>query len=561
MQQHPPHLPRKRLSVSNTTPQILKGGILTFLLGSFLMGSPLLAQTPFSSKLPIIVINTQGQDIPDDPKIVARMGIVDNGPGQDNNSDDPFNHFDGFIGIEKRGSTSQDIFPKVGYGIETRDQFNEDLDVSLLGFPDEEDWVLHGPYSDKSLIRNALAYFLAGEIMDYAPRVRMTEVIINGEYQGVYLFTEQIKRDNDRVDISRLREEDNEGNEVTGGYILKFDKLTGETSDRPLFYESAYNGDTEEENTVRMLYHYPDPDDLTTPQRNYIDTWMGRFEDALASDDFLNPVTGYRQYVDLQSFVDFLLVNEVSRNVDGYRLSTYMYKEKDSEGGKLHMGPVWDFNLAFGNVTYCEGFSPEGWGYDFGEICPGDFWQLPFWWDKLREDPEFLELLNDRWKELRRGVLSDENLMATVDSFVNEMGAAADRNFDRWPVLGEEIWPNNFVGDTYAEEIDYMKGWIIARTSWMDGAISVLTPVTELAAPEMLRVFPNPSGGSFQLAGSAIESLRELRLYDAFGRQLATYPATGAGSVYSLERFPPGLYVLEGQMDNGQRISSRLVRR
>ena len=521
-------------------------------------GRALYAQPNFSSTLPILTLNTNGFDIPDEPKIRARLRIIDNGPGMMNELNDEPTDYDGWVGIEGRGSTSQSAFPKIGYAMETRDENDEDLEVSLLGFPQEEDWVLNGPYSDKSLIRNALAYELAGKIMPYAPRIRMVELVINGDYKGVYLFTERIKRDNDRVDVAKMTADSSSGDALTGGYILKLDKATAEDPDGPpILFESQYNADTEEDQTIRFLYHYPRPDRITPGQRGYIRNWINNFEDALASDDYLDPDDGYRQYVDLQSFVDFLIINEISRNVDGYRLSTYMYKDKDSDGGRLHMGPVWDFNLAFGNADYCGAAAYQGWGFNFGIICPADYWQLPFWWDRLREDPEFQQLLADRWRELRQGEFSNENLNATIDSLSNELGDAPARNFARWPVLGEYVWPNFFIGDTYQEEVDYLKSWTINRAEWMDGAMPELTPVREASVAERLRIVPNPTAGTVRLADAFAEQPEEVRVYDFAGRLLVREQATGEVNLGAL---PPGIYVLQVRDREGSWVSARVVK-
>lgn len=521
----------------------------------------LAAQPNFSSTLPILVVTTNGFDIPDEPKIEARLRIIDNGPGEMNQLTDEPNDYDGMMGIELRGSTSQTIFPKKGYAMETWDENGDDLEVSLLGFPQEEDWVLHGPYSDKSLIRNALAYELAGKIMPYAPRIRMVELVINGDYKGVYLFTERIKRDNDRVDISRLNEEDNSGDDLTGGYILKLDKSTGDDDEvDPILWESDYRAETEEAQSIFFYYHYPRPDRITSNQRNYIQSWMRNFENALAGNNFRDPVNGYRPYVDLESFVDFLIINEISRNVDGYRISTFFYKDKDSDGGRLHMGPVWDFNLGFGNANYCGGFATDGWGFNFSQLCPGDFWQPPFWWARMQQDPEFLNLLAERWRTYREGVFSNENLNATIDSLVNEMGDAPARNFDRWPVIGEPVWPNIFVGNTYGEEVDYLKNWLIDRVTWMDGAMPALTPVREVARPEELRIVPNPTNGDFQLAGSLANHLAEIHLYNVMGQRLKTYATPVGGDYLSLKAYPAGMYVLQARDRSGRLLSLRVLK-
>ena len=162
------------------------------------------------SNLPIILIETNNQGIQDEPKITATMKIIDNGPGNRNQITDPPLGYEGFIGIELRGASSQS-FLKKGYGLETRNEDGSNRNIVLMGMPKENDWVLHGPYSDKSLIRNALAYKLAGAVMPYAPRTQFCELIINGNYRGVYLFTEKIKIDKGRVDLEKLQIDENSG--------------------------------------------------------------------------------------------------------------------------------------------------------------------------------------------------------------------------------------------------------------------------------------------------------------------------------------------------------------
>src|SRR5665811_1630254 len=180
----------------------------------------------FLSNLPLIYINTNGRQIPDNPKISAEMGIIWNGPGETNQTSNSFNHFNGKISIEIRGSSSQ-MFPKKSYGFETKDELGEDMDFPLLGLPEEEDWILYAPYSDKTLIRNVLTFVLAEPLGHYTPRCRFVELFLNNKYQGVYVLMEKIKRDKNRVDIANLKLEDNAGDELTGGYIVKIDKTTG----------------------------------------------------------------------------------------------------------------------------------------------------------------------------------------------------------------------------------------------------------------------------------------------------------------------------------------------
>lgn len=175
--------------------------------------------TSLTSNLPIVIINTQGLTIPDEPKMTAKMKIIYNGEGVINSISDSLYHYDGWIGIERRGSSTQQ-FQKKSYSLETRLESGENNNVELLGLPRENDWILYAPFSDKTLMRNALIFTLSNETGWYAPRTRFCEVILNDEYMGVYVFMEKIKRDRNRVDIAKLNPDDTEGDQLTGGYIM-----------------------------------------------------------------------------------------------------------------------------------------------------------------------------------------------------------------------------------------------------------------------------------------------------------------------------------------------------
>ncbi len=411
-------------------------------------------------KLPLFSITTEnGAEIVDEPKVNAQMTINEKGTVS----------FDGKIGIEIRGSSSQS-FPKKSFGFETRDADNNDTDVSLLGLPEEEDWILHGPYSDKSLVRNLLIYDLSREMDRYASRSHLVELDINGSFDGIYVFMEKLKRDKERIDINKLKDDENSGEDLTGGYILKIDKGYDEQNSFISTYGSSISSESQE---IRFIYTYPKADKITPEQKDYIATYINDFETALASDEFTDPVNGYAAYADMDSFVDFFILNELSNNVDGYRISTYMHKDKNE---KLKMGPIWDFNLAFGNADYCSGGETNVWAYKFNERCPEDGLSVPFWWDRLLADPAFVSRLKERWSALRGGALSDSEILGKIDGYVAVMdkAGASKTNYETWSVLGVYVWPNNFVGDNYGDEIGYLKSWISDRTIWMDNAINGL---------------------------------------------------------------------------------------
>lgn len=479
-----------------------------------------------SSDLPIVIINTNGQAIPDEPKIMADMGVIFNGEGQRNDVNDPFNHYDGKIGIEIRGSSST-MFPKKQYAVETRFADQSNRNVSIFGMPEENDWVLYAPYSDKSLIRNALAYHLARKMGRYASRTRFCELILNGDYRGVYVFMEKIKRDDGRVDIATLNPDEISGDDLTGGYIVKIDKLEGQKTDG---WYSPFPPWDNSSHRIYYQYHDPDGSELAVEQRRYIRNHIIDFESLMYSSDYNSDDNGYYPWVHMHSFIDYFIVNEIGRNVDGYRLSTFLYKDKDSNDPRLHLGPIWDFNLAFGNANYYDAWSVEGWQVDFA--VQSDGFQIPFYWDKLLADSVFARWLVERWRDLRNTVLSRSQLNATIDSMTTLLQESQQRNFQRWPILGEYIWPNPNPYDktTYAEEVTYLKDWLRQRTAWMDAHISDYTTALDDGAiasvPERLKLYPNypnPFNRSTTFTFELSEAMPvRLTIYDAEGKRVFT---------------------------------------
>lgn len=518
-----------------------------------------------SSNLPIIVINTHGQGIPDEPKIEAAMGIIYNGPGQRNNSTDPYNNYDGRIGIEIRGSSSQ-MFPKKQYSIELHDEFGNDNNASLLGMPAEEDWILFAPYNDKTLMRDVLAYKFAASLDRYAPRTRFCELVLNGTYQGVYVLLEKIKRDPNRVDISKLNLDEINGDDLTGGYIIKVDKSSGNSG---AGWASHYLPSYGHGQQIVFQYEYPAYDEIVKEQKLYIQNFVSAFEETLASNNFMDPVSGYRKYINVGSFIDFFIINELSKNVDAYRLSTFLYKDKDSKDGRLHMGPVWDFNLGFGNADYCTGGAPTGFVLNFNSVCPNDSWLIPFWWGKLMKDVTFKNKLYDRWTSLRAGRFQTETILSYVDSVANVLNEEAQqRNFQCWPVLGEYVWPNYFVGQTFQEEVDWLKEWITDRLDWMDQNILYTVVTGEAEGPENFFVHadPNPFHNEirFRYSVSAGGDI-SLHLIDAQGRsamEIQVSKQSQSTNTLSIDTsgFSPGLYFYRFYSGSDV-VSGKLVRR
>ncbi len=407
--------------------------------------------------LPQFKIDTSNKTIVDEPKIPASMDLYID--GELNKS---YN-----IGIEIRGSSSQ-FFEKKSYGVETWDANNEDIDTDLGGFPEEEDWILYGPFSDKSLIRNVLIFQLSNAIGMYGSRTDFYEVTINDKFLGTYVLMEKIKRDKNRVNISKNLDED-----ISGGYIIKIDKPPDEGYTSANSFSSKFDtrGSYVGASDIKFLYTYPKSSEISNDQKNYIKNYINDFEEALLSSNFQDPELGYQKYIDIDSFVDFLILNEISKNIDAYRISTFMHKDKNQ---KLKMGPIWDFNLGFGNVNYCDAEITSGWSYKFNDVCGGDNWKVPFWWNRLFEDPAFVSKLKNRWSDLRTNILSDQNLQDRIDEITNFLieHNAPRRNFDKWTIIGKYVWPNNYIGNNYGEEISYLKNWLEKRVKWMDEEIN-----------------------------------------------------------------------------------------
>ena len=427
------------------------------------------AQVNFtSSNLPIIIIDTHGQIIPDEPKITADMGVIDNGEGNTNFVTDNFNVYSGKIGIEIRGHSSQ-MFPKKQYGIELRDEYGNSVNSELLGMPSESDFVLNASYTDKTFLRNVLAYKFGNETGRYASRTKFCEVVINNEYMGLYILQEKIKRDKNRVNIKKLEEADTTGNDLTGGYILKIDRIDPGDKYFDSVFPSVYPKIPSKPAPISYIHVYPNSNNILPVQQNYIRDFINQFETSLSKSTFNNPFLGYYDFVDMDAMVDYFLVSEFVKSVDAYRLSMFLHKYRDSEGGRLVFGPLWDYDIAFGLADYGYGWMSSDWVAD-AKPYEG-IWSIPFWVTKIFHDPVFFNMLAKRWSELKSTVFNLTKIINDIDQTVLKINPAVNRNFNRWQILGTYQWPEYYVGQTYAEEVLWLKGWIIRRYNWIDSSL------------------------------------------------------------------------------------------
>jgi hypothetical protein len=407
-----------------------------------------------SSPLPLVVIDTGGHPIHDKARVDARMKVLGDTGLERNDLRTTPAVFSGHIGIEIRGQSSRDC-PKQQYAFETRiGPGGSQREVSLLGMPAAPEWILQGPCFDRSLIRNVLAYQLSNKMGRYAVRTRLVEAFIResgpedpaAHYRGVFLLMEKIERGPERVNVAEASDKD-----PSGGYILKIDK--GEDP-----HVTSARG-------TRILF--VDPEKPDAAQKRYVRTYFDDFEAALEGQGFDDPGQGYARYIDVDSFIDYFLLNEFMKNVDAFRISTYLHKDR---GGKLEMGPVWDFDRSSGNIDSLGGNRPDGWY--FTQKISG--YTVPFWWRRLLQDDAFRKRLFQRWRSLRQDVLSTASFTGLIDADVGRLKEAAERNFAAWPVLGATQPPfdrDPLASPDYAGEIRELKDFLKARAEWLDAHI------------------------------------------------------------------------------------------
>ena len=408
--------------------------------------------TNFTSNLPLVVLDSAGQSISRDVPTGVRAKCFDTDDRRACLGAKP--DCDGLGTIHLRGTSTLRL-PKLSYTFRTGGGRTNQAKVSLLGLPAEEDWVLYAPFEDKTLIRDVLAYELARKMGHYAPRTRYVELFVNTsgrplslrDYAGVYVLVEKIKRGKDRVNIAKLEPNHRAEPEITGGYIVKRDH-NDRQDDR---FHTQHGGP--------YFYVYPKAEAITPEQKSWLARYFNSFESALDGPDFRDPQKGYRAFLDVDSFLDAHWLIEAGKNVDGFRYSAFLIKDR---GGKLKPEPPWDWNRSFGNANYYGGWQVQGWYWSnlrSEEIS---------WYLRLRQDPDFVRRCTDRWFELRKDVFDPKKINARVDELAAQLEEAQQRNYRRWPVLGQQITCNHYVGQSYQDEVRWLKSWIQRRIAWID---------------------------------------------------------------------------------------------
>jgi hypothetical protein len=422
--------------------------------------------TNFSSNLPLVVIDTLGQTIPDGWKVGAYgVFIGTNGTtGRASLLGQP--NYLGRVGIGLHGSSSLG-FPKLPYAIELDNEGGGAVNYPLLGFPPGNDWLLYPSYDDKTFMNNVLTEEIFRAMGHYGVRCQYAELFLRTtpgkfsplDYQGIYILIERIRVESNRVDIANLKGTDVATPAVTGGYIISKDKIN-DTND-VLFTTTSGQ---------QLIVNRPSPDSIIPEQYEYISSYVNQLEGALYGANWRDPLNGYAAYIDADSCADYHWIVEYSKNIDGIRISNYMTKDRE---GKLKMEPLWDWDLSWGNANYFEGGKINGWYYpllsDYDDI----------WLRRLRTDPDFYQKIIDRWGALRLSVFNAPNLLARVDQLTNYLCEAQKRDFVAWPRLGTYVWPNpngaaggwdvDYVTPTtYPGIISEFKKFILGRYLWID---------------------------------------------------------------------------------------------
>ena len=434
------------------------------------------------TNLPIMFINTQHQVIDMNRRTAARMTIINNADGT--NYGDTLAHphqtvdYDGWISIRYRGNTSFTYSKKKPYNLRTMatdDPNGKKRTAALMGMPEDHTWALLAPYGDRTMLRDVLVWQLARPYFDYTPRCRYCEVVLDGVYYGVYLLAESVRKGKHRLD---LPDPGLSGDALTGGYQLQIDRKEEPHFTSQYMAVDRHGKTYEGYNEIYLQYKHPDYEELFPKQAEYIEQRVNQMENALAADYFRDPDVGYRQYLDSMSFIDQQLSQEFAGNIDGYRLSTNIYKQRDSQDPRFKT-VLWDFDLAFGNSANANAAGTDFWRYQNNFLTNTNAYnKVPFWWMRLMEDPLYVEALKARWLQYRSENYSDAHIETTIDSIATllRQGGALERNAVAWSMSQ---------GSAYDAHVNSLKNWIGRRVAWMDRQLDlpVATGMSHRKAP------------------------------------------------------------------------------
>lgn len=520
-----------------------------FLASLLLIGSQTGYSQLTSTNLPILLVNTPSAITTTQAQ--GTLTIIDNASGVNTPTSTP--KFTGMIGVNIRGNTT---YPKSSYSVETWSAPTVSLDTSLLGMPSENDWVLMSAYEDRSLMRSTLAYHLHDAMGRYASRQRYCELIVNSQYMGIYTFGEKIKRDSLRLDIANLGPTDNSGINLTGGYIVKIDGGAAG-------WNSAYAPPYGTTQTIHFEYEYPSAGDIIPVQEAYIKSYVDSFENEMNAANFQDTLLGWRRHGAENSFIDYMIMQEITRNNEAYRKNNFFYKDK---GTKLRPGPLWAMELSWRNTADCNGAADTGWAYHLGGVCGTNNKLAPFWWQKLTTDTKFMEELKCRYTNFRRaGQILDTvkifHFIDSVNTYLNAQNAVA-RNFTQWPIWGVPIVnePTPMATD-YTGELKNLKAYIKARLAWLDTKWTSTSPscyplgVLPASLEQDIAIFPNPASDQvFIEVRDAGPSNYQFQLFTIQGEMVRSFATANKKSTIDLSSLSSGMYLLSITSERGNLV-------
>jgi len=376
--------------------------------------------------LPIVYIETDGSvqiDSKDD--YVLGDTNIDGGRDYEDFPNAPMK-------IRGRGNSTWQ-FPKKPFQMKLDDK------AEFLGMPNDKKWLFLAEYADKTMLRNKIAFEMGYmSNLDWTPEAKFAEVFINGDYNGTYNITQKVEESDNRVAIGDT------------GYLLELDQLDRLDSD-DVYFESAV--------TEKFIINIKEPNlDEGSDEFTYIENLITNFENNLFSENFTDEATGYRQFIDIDSFIDWFLISEITKNVDSMFFSSIFLNVMPGE--KIKMGPLWDFDLSFGNVDYADSRYPEGWWVKYNP-----------WYERLFQDLAFVEAVRNRFEYFNN---NRDYILNKIDTYAEKLKWAQEENDDKWQTIGVYVWPNPVIFDTYQEEVDHMKAWYETRMDWLESALDDL---------------------------------------------------------------------------------------
>jgi cysteine-rich repeat protein len=412
--------------------------------------------------LPVLRVDVGGQTIEKDVDIAGQLELFEEHDGTLTDLDKITPTLSAPVGFQGRGNFTWTL-PKKGYEFELQDGLGNGVDAEMMGLPAGSDFALYACYTDKTCMRNALVFALGQALGRWNPRTRFVELIIDGNYQGLYMVWERIRRDDTRCDVDKPAANAGAG-DVSGGYILRHE---GGGKGVEVVNGVDYPRDFAVSSGLVYTYHYPDADKITAEQSMYLRGFMQDFEDAMKAKPADHPT-----WIDVPSWVDHGIVEELTNNWDGYVHSVFMAKESAEDGGLLTMGPLWDYDLAFanGNVTgyNCQ---TDNWAHKIDRPAPD---HVPQYWSALFADPSFQAAFKCRWQALRAGPISLDTFNMQIAAWKQFTAKARARDQAKWSTIGKSIFPNCFSEPTYDAEVASLLDWIEARIAWMDGQVAAM---------------------------------------------------------------------------------------